>query len=130
MKDKYYLQQEQIEWRNTPKLATGYCRHCNNLVIEKTEWDRYDKDTTYYCTCDNAKKVASVRKKIYSLQTEIKVLEKDLQQSLNFEHEEVLERRLQWKMNKFIEGVSGDERISIEELREIFKLGGEVFENK
>ena len=114
MKDKYYLQPEQIEWRNIPKLATGYCRHCNNIVIEKNEWDHYDKDTTYYCTCDNAKKVDSIRKKIYSLQTGIKVLEKDLQQSLNFEHEEVLERRLQWKMKKFIEDVSGDERISIE----------------
>ncbi len=130
MKDKYYLQPEQIEWRNTPKSGTGYCRHCNTVVIEKNEWDQYDKDTTYYCTCDNAKKVDTIRKNIYSLQTDIKVLEKDLQQSLNFEHEEVLERRLQWKMKKFIEDVSGDERISIEQLREIFKLGGDIIENK
>lgn len=122
MKDKYYLQKDQIEWRDTPVPSTGYCRHCNSRTIIKTEWDRYDKDKTHYCTCENAKKVESIRKKICSLQTDIKVLEKGLQQSLNFEHEEVLERRLQQKMNNFIKDVSDNESISIEELREIFKL--------
>lgn len=122
MKDKYYLQKDQIEWRDTLGLSTGYCKHCNNLIIEKTEWDHYDKDTTYYCTCDNAKKVDSTRKKIYGLQTDIKVLEEDLQQSLKFEHEEVLTHRLQCKMKNFIKDVSDNESISIEELREIFKL--------